>query len=164
MKRAHAILLSGIATGFACVIVPFASAQLKKAPSPAGVWEFSTAEMSDKCTISGEMKIVPDGSKSSKAFTCTFKAVQDCTGGEIRTIHTEQSCSADQTGSSLNIISRVDKIVSVKPEALMKGMDKRYFPDNFKVTINVRGDEMDGMFESLGVAPVKFRRKQDLVS
>jgi hypothetical protein len=144
---------------------PVASAQLKKSPSPAGVWEFRTAELYDNCTISGQMEIRPEGDGTSKRrFTCTFRAVQACTRGQIRTIHTDQSCSATQTGSQINIVSKVDKIVSTDPSALMKGMLGRYWPDNFKVAINPHGDEMVGEFESQGEAPVKFRRKQELVS
>lgn len=144
--------------------IPAASAQLKKAPSPEGRWEFKTAELYDSCTISGEMEIRSEGDKGAKTFTCTFRAVQACTRGNIRTIHTDQSCSASQTGSQVNIISKVEKIVSTQPVELMKGMMQRYAPDNFKVSINPRGDEMDGMFESQGEAPVKFRRKQELTS
>jgi hypothetical protein len=43
-------------------------------------------------------------------------------------------------------------------------MDQRYAPDNFIVTINRSGNEMDGRFESIGTALVKFRRQQDLTS
>ena len=153
-----------LSVAIACATVPTASAQLKKAPSPAGIWEFKTAVLYDSCTISGQMEIRPDGDKNSKRFTCTFRAVQACTRGGIRTIHTDQSCSASQTGSQINIVSKVDKIVSTDPADLMKGMLERYWPDNFKVAINPRGDEMDGAFESQGEAPVKFLRKQELVS
>lgn len=145
-------------------IVPETAAQLKKAPSPEGVWEFKTAELYDSCTISGEMDIRREGDETSKRFTCTFRAVQACTRNSIRTIHTEQSCSATQTGSQVNIVSQVDKIVSTDPAELMRGMLQRYAPDNFRVSINPRGDQMDGMFESQGEAPVKFRRKQELTS
>jgi hypothetical protein len=110
------------------------------------------------------MEIRAEGDNNSKRYTCTFRAVQACTRGVIRTIHTDQSCSADQSGSQVNILSKVEKIVSTEPPALMKGMFERYAPDNFKVSINPRGDRMDGMFESQGEAPVKFRRKQELTS
>jgi hypothetical protein len=146
------------------IACPTASAQLRKAPSPEGVWEFKTAELYDSCTISGEMEIRLEGDKTSKRYVCTFRAVQACTRGVIRTIHTDQSCSATQAGSQVNIVSKVDKIVSTEPPALMKGMFERYAPDNFRVSINPRGDQMDGMFESQGEAPVKFRRKQELTS
>jgi hypothetical protein len=46
----------------------------------------------------------------------------------------------------------------------MEGMDQLYAADNFKVTINRKGNEMDGRFESIGTALVKFVRQQDLVS
>jgi hypothetical protein len=153
-----------LASFLACTVVPFASAQLKRAPSPEGLWEFKTAELYDSCTISGDMEIRREGEQGSKRFICTFRAVQACTRNSIRTIHTEQSCTATQTGSQVNIVSKVEKIVSTEPPELMKGMLQRYWPDNFKVTINPRGDEMDGLFESQGEAPVKFRRKQELTS
>lgn len=158
------LIASCALVSFVVAIAPAASAQLRKAPSPEGAWEFKTAELYDSCTISGEMEITREGGAASKIFTCTFRAVQACTRGNIRTIHTEQSCSASQTGSQVNIISKVDKIVSTEPPELMKGMLQRYAPDNFKVSINPRGDEMEGMFESQGEAPVKFRRKQELTS
>jgi hypothetical protein len=147
-----------------CALTASASAQLKKAPSPAGVWEFKTAELYDSCTISGQMEIRAEEDRSGKRFSCTFHAVQACTRGNIRTIHTDQSCSATQAGSQVNIVSKVDRIVSTEPPELMKGMIDRYWPDNFKVAINAQGDEMDGIFESQGEAQVKFRRKRELLS
>lgn len=160
MRSARLVLVIAIA----CAIVPAASAQLKKAPSPEGVWEFKTVELYDSCTISGQMEIRREGDKDSKRYACTFRAVQACTKGVIRTIHTDQSCSATQAGSQLNIVRKVDRIVSTDPADLMRDMFARYTPDNFKVAINPRGDEMTGMFESQGEAPVTFRRKQELVS
>ena len=81
-------------------------------------------------------------------YACTFKAVQTCRGRLPRAIHTEQSCVATQAGSEVTITSKVEKIVSVDPDTMMPGMDMNYAPDNFIVTINRRGDEMDGRFES----------------
>jgi hypothetical protein len=157
-----------IALGLALLASPLAVAQLKKAPSPAGNWEFKTAPLNDRCIIAGDMQIREIGSgpdsKSGKRFSCTFRAVQSCTSGEIRTIHTDQTCQLAQAGSKISMVSKVERIVKTEPPELMNGMDRRYMPDNFYVTINAEGDEMDGMFESMGEAPVKFRRKGALIS
>jgi len=139
-------------------------ASAQSPPSATGVWNFATAELNDSCTISGEMTLKSAPAKTAKAFSCSFKAVQSCKGGVIRTIHTQQSCIATQTGAQVVITSKLEKVESVDPPALMAGMDKRYAPDNFDVTINTAGDEMTGKFESMGRAPVKFQRKQELVS
>src|SRR5262245_53610213 len=80
---------------------PFAAAQLKKAPSPAGNWEFKTAQLNDRCIISGEMQIRESGAGTAKRFTCTFQAVQSCTGGDIRRIQTDQTCKLTQVGSKV---------------------------------------------------------------
>jgi hypothetical protein len=160
----------GIATALALALCasPLAMAQLKKAPSPAGNWEFKTAPLNDRCTISGEMQIretgAGAGSKSGKRFTCTFRAVQSCTSGDIRTIHTDQTCTLTQTGAKVSMVSKLERVVKTDPKELMNGMDRRYAPDNFYVTISPDGDVMDGMFESMGEAPVKFRRKGELLS
>ena len=159
MKRAALALIV-----LAACSAPLAFAQLKKAPSPEGKWEFKTEILNDQCTISGEMQITELGEGDMRRFTCKFRAVQACTGGSIRTIQTDQSCTLTQTGPKISIISKVDRIVSTDPAELMKGMDRRYAADNFFVTINTRGDQMDGMFESMGEAPVKFRRKGELIS
>ncbi len=145
----------------AAIAAPLVWAQLKPAPSPAGDWSFQTGELRGSCDISGDMTITKT---SARTFACTFKAVQTCKGRLPHTIHTEQSCVATQAGAEVTITSKVDRIVSVDPKALMQGMDERYAPDNFIVRINTRGDEMDGRFESIGTALVKFRRRQDLVS
>jgi hypothetical protein len=149
--RAFVVLVSLL-----CGAAPLAAAQ-----SPAGVWGFMTDELSDSCTISGEMAI---SQSSGKRFSCTFKAVQTCRLRLPKTIHTDQSCAAVQVGKQVSITSKVDRIASVDPLALRPGMEERYAPDNFIVTLNQGGDEMDGIFESLGTAPVKFRRKQELTS
>jgi hypothetical protein len=139
-----------------CGVAPAAVAQ-----TPAGVWSFMTDELYDSCTISGEMAIQQS---SGKRFSCTFKAVQTCRLRLPKTIRTDQSCAAVQVGKQVSITSKVDRIVSVDPAIMRPGMEERYEPDNFIVTINPGGDEMNGMFESLGTAPVKFRRKQELTS
>ena len=140
---------------------PLVFAQLKPAPSAAGSWTFKTGQLRGDCDISGDM-VIRETAKS--AFSCTFKAVQVCRGRLPRAIHTEQSCIATQAGDAVVITSKVDKIVSVDPKELMEGMDRLYAADNFKVTINRRGDQMEGRFESLSTALVKFQRQQDLVS
>ena len=152
MIALRSLLIAGVLIG----LDPIASAQ-----SPAGVWGFMTDELSDSCTISGEMTIKQ---ASDKRFSCTFKAVQSCRLRLPKTIHTDQSCAAVQVGKQVSITSRVDKIVSVDPSVMRVGMEDRYAPDNFIVTLNEGGDEMDGLFESLGTAPVKFRRRQELTS
>lgn len=146
------------------LVSPLAFAQLKKPPSPAGKWEFKTDVLNDHCTISGEMQITERGQGDTRRFTCSFRAVQACTGGGIKSIVTEQSCLLDQAGTKITIISKVEDIVSTDPPELMKGMDRRYAPDNFAITINSRGDQMEGVFESQGQAPVRFRRKGDFTS
>jgi len=161
MRRPAAILL---AVAIALGATPFAAGQLKKAPSPAGDWEFKTAQLNDRCIISGNMQIREVGSGKTKHFSCTFRAVQSCTSGEIRAIHTDQTCTLTQTGSKISMVSKVERIVKTDPKELMNGMDRRYMPDNFYVAINADGDEMDGKFESMGEAPVKFRRKGELLS
>lgn len=142
------------------LVSPPALAQ--SAPSLAGKWSFETAELYDNCTISGEMTITQIA--KSKRFTCTFKALQRCTRQPPIEIHTTQSCAATQAGSQVSIISRLEKVDKVNLPGLLQGMGQRYAPDNFNVTLNKSGDEMIGRFESLGEAPVKFRRREDLVS
>jgi hypothetical protein len=144
------------------VLIALSLAPGALAQSPAGSWTFKTDQLEDSCTISGEMTIKSIGRPNR--FTCTFKAVQTCSGRLPLEIHTTQSCSALQTGSQLVITSRLDKVDKVNPGAMLKGMDQRYAPDNFSVTINPSADRMDGRFESLGEAPVRFRRHEDLVS
>ncbi len=143
------------------VVPPASFAQLKPAPSAAGNWSFKTGQLRGDCDISGEMQI---RETAKRAYACSFKAVQICRGRLPRAIHTEQSCVATQAGDSVVITSKVEKIVSVDPDYLMEGMDRNYAPDNFKVTINRLGDEMDGRFESLSTSLVKFVRQQDLLS
>lgn len=150
-----------LALALACTAAPIASAQLKKAGSPVGDWEFKTAEHPDSCTISGTMKVAATNKKGS--FTCTFKAVQACTRREFKAIHTEQSCTIAQVGSSVEITAKVEKIVSVDPKWMITGM--RYAPDDFHVRINENGSEMIGDFESIGeIEPVKFWRTGELLS
>jgi hypothetical protein len=150
-----------ISVSASAVTAPVVDAQLKSAPSAAGSWSFKTGQLRGDCDISGDMVI---RETAKRAYACSFRAVQVCRGRLPRAIHTEQSCIATQTGDSVVITSKVEKIVSVDPRELMEGMDRLYAADNFKVTINRRGDEMDGRFESLSTALVKFVRQQDLVS
>jgi hypothetical protein len=154
-RLALATVMSLAASALAAPVV---FAQLKPPPSAAGNWSFKTGQLRGDCDISGDM-VIRESAK--RAYTCTFKAVQICRGRLPRAIHTEQSCIATQTGDAVVITSKVEKIVSVDPKELMEGMDENYAADNFRVTINRRGDEMDGRFESLTTSIV---RQQELVS
>lgn len=138
------------------MIAPVAAAQ-----SPAGAWSFKTDELSDTCTMSGDMT-VKETSKNS--YSCTFKALQSCRLRDLKTIRTDQSCVATMVDKKLTITSKLERVTKVEPFWLSAGMEKRYAPDNFVVTIKPSGDEMTGMFESMGEAPVTFRRQQELVS
>ena len=146
----------------AAFMAPAALGQATTSQSPAGNWTFKTAPLEDSCIISGEMTIIQVG--QSNRYTCTFDAVQTCTRRLPTEIFTTQSCVGIQIGSQLGISSKLEKVQRVNPPSLRKGMDKQYAPDNFYVQLNKRGDEMDGKFESMGEASVKFRRHEDLVS
>lgn len=159
IRRLAFAMITSLAAG--ALSAPAVFAQLKPAPSPAGSWTFKTGQLRGDCDISGDMTI---RETAKRAYACTFKAVQICRGRLPRAIHTEQSCIATQTGASIVITSKLEKVVSVDPEERLPGMDRDYAPDNFKVVINRRGDEMEGRFESLSTSIVKFVRQQDLVS
>jgi hypothetical protein len=159
LRRLAIATLIGISAS--TLAAPIVSAQLKPPPSAAGNWSFKTGQLRGDCDISGDMVI---RETAKRTYICSFKAVQTCRGRLPRAINTEQSCIATQAGDAVVITSKVEKIVSVDPNYLMEGMDKLYAADNFKVTINRRGDEMDGRFESLSTSIVKFVRQQDLVS
>ncbi|MEQ1609423.1 MAG: hypothetical protein ABL956_10730 [Hyphomonadaceae bacterium] len=144
----------------AALALQSADAQMKKAPTPVGSWGFKTKPMGYGCTLDGDMTITQT---ADKAYKCTFKAVWACTLRLPKAVHTEQSCVAMQTGYDVTITSRVDKIANVEPADMLDLMRERYAADHFSVKINWRGDEMDGMFKSYGQAPVKFRKRLDLV-
>lgn len=147
----------------AAVMAPAVLGQTPMASqSPAGNWTFKTAPLEDSCIISGEMTITQIG--KSNRYTCTFDAVQTCTRRLPTEIFTTQTCVGIQIGSQLGISSKLDKVQRVNPDSMRKGMELQYAPDNFYVQLNKRGDEMDGKFESMGEAPVKFRRHEDLIS
>lgn len=159
IRRLALATITSLAAG--AFAAPAVVAQLKPAPSAAGSWTFKTGQLRGDCDITGDMVIRETARRS---YSCTFKAVQTCRGRLPRAIHTEQSCIATQAGDAVVISSRVEKIVSVDPAELRQGMEKLYAADNFEVTINRRGDEMQGRFESLSTSIVKFVRQQDLVS
>ena len=145
----------------ACAIAGGADAQLKKAPSPAGGWSFATNVFRANCTLAGEMTV---RETSAGAFSCSFQADWTCKAGPLRAVRTKQTCVATQSGDQLVVTSKLAKIVSADPADTMDWLNTAYAPDNFEVTINRRGDEMDGLFRSYDTAPVKFRRKGELIS
>jgi hypothetical protein len=156
MIARHALLAGMLAV----LMFPAADAQLKKAATPAGSWGFKTEKMGYGCALSGDMTITQ---AADKTYKCTFKAVWACELRLPKAVHTEQSCVATQTGSDVLITSRMEKISKVEPVAMLEQMRQRYAADHFTVKINGRGDEMDGIFKSYGQAPVKFRKRLDLV-
>jgi hypothetical protein len=137
------------------------TAQLRKMPSPAGAWSFKTEALGAGCVLAGDMTIelVRD-----KSFKCSFKAVWGCQYRLPRSVETEQSCVATQAGGDIIITSRMVSVGKVDPAEMAPQMRGAYAADNFQLKINTRGDEMDGMFHSYGQAPVKFRKRQELIS
>lgn len=149
-----------LAATLAVLTFPVADAQLKKASTPTGSWGFKTEKMGYGCALSGDMTITQ---AADKTYTCTFKAVWACELRLPKAVHTEQSCIATQTGENVLITSKMEKISKVDPVEMLDVMRQRYAADHFTVKINGRGDEMDGIFKSYGQAPVKFRKRLDLV-
>ena len=162
MKHAQRL---GLAAALACIAaattaLPGAEAQLKKAPVPGGAWDFKTESMGAGCTLTGDMTVTQT---SNKSYKCEFRAVWACKLRLPKAVHTEQTCIATQSGSNVIITSKLNKIAKVDPEEMLPSMRQNYAADHFNVTINGCGDEMDGMFNSYGQAPVKFRKRLDLI-
>jgi hypothetical protein len=137
-----------------------ADAQLQKAPSPAGSWGFKTEKMGYGCDLSGDMTITQT---ADKTYKCSFKAIWACQQRLPKAVHTEQSCVATQKGFDVMVTSRIVKVGPVDPTELTERIKANYAADHFTVKINTRGDEMDGLFKSYGQAPVKFRKRLELV-
>jgi hypothetical protein len=131
--------------------------------TPIGRWRFETGMVTTNCKLSGDMQV----SKASKSglYSCTFVAVQSCTGKPPMEFQVQQTCVATQTGSQVTITSKIDKFVSVKPADMLAVVKSGYAADNFEVTLNTAGTEMRGLFHSLNKAAVRFwRPNSDLVS
>lgn len=134
------------------------------APSPLGAWEFKTGVIG-ACTISGKMT-VGKPAKAGAPYPCLFESVQACPGLTPPAYYTvAQSCTAQVSGSKVMIKSKVERIISVKPEWALEGVKKGYAPDDFTVEINARATQMTGVFYSHGQAKVTFwRPSNDRVS
>lgn len=151
-------ILAGLVAG-ACLASP-ALAETKAA-TPVGEWAFETAKVNSNCALSGDMSIW----KTRDGLSCRFVATQSCTGEPPMTIKVAQTCKATQKGAAIEIVSKIDRTVSVTPKDMKAQVDEFYAPDNFSVRINKAGDEMTGRFHSLSEAAVRFwRHKNDLVS
>lgn len=132
-------------------------------PTPVGQWKFETGMVNLNCKLSGEMQVTK--AETTGLYSCRFIAVQSCTANPPLEFKVQQSCVATQTGKQVTITSKVDKILSVKPEAMFPTVKSGYAADNFEVTLNPAGSEMRGMFHSLNQATVRFwRPHSDLVS
>lgn len=144
----------------ACLAAPAAFAR-EPAKTPEGEWSFETAKVNANCLLSGDISIW----KARDGYACRFVATQSCTGSPPIEIKVAQSCTAKQTGDRVEIVSKIDRTVSVKPTDLKDAVDASYAADNFSVRLNKAGDEMTGKFHSLSEAFVRFRRHtNDLVS
>jgi len=147
---------------FAALVLAIAlPAGAQTSNSPVGAWTFSTAPEDKGCTISGEMIV---SYSKDQHFPCSFKAVEACTQRLPRSIHTEQTCTLDQTGKTIAITSKPTRVVSVDPTEMLQEEIEGYLPDDFKLTLNAHGDLMMGAYASHRTAPAIFHRKQELVS
>lgn len=157
MKRA---LILALAAGLALSAAP-TGAQTPKPASPDGAWRFATQKMGAGCSLSGDIRFTRTGDKT---FSCRFTAVWACEQRAPRSVQTDQSCIATQTGENVIITSKIEKISKVDPVSLTQQMIDNYAADHFSVKISRAGDRMFGLFRSYGEAPVEFRRHEDLVS
>jgi hypothetical protein len=131
--------------------------------TPVGQWRFETGMVNTNCKLTGDMQVTQ--APTTGAYSCKFVAVQSCTGVPPLEFKVQQSCIATQTGTQVTITSKVDKILSVKPEAMLPTVRSGYAADNFEVTMNPANTEMRGMFHSVNDATVRFwRPHNDLVS
>jgi invasion protein IalB len=131
-------------------------------PSAVGAWTFETAPVNLNCKLSGTMTISQAG--PAGGLTCRFVAVQGCTGDPPLRFEVEQACTAKQTGANVEIESRIVRVMKAEPADLLDAVKANYAPDDFKVAITRRGDEMLGDFHSLSTARVRFVRAVDLTS
>lgn len=156
----HSVSLGIFASMFlTCSSLAPASAE-PPAASPVGRWTFKTGTMNEGCTLSGSMTIMR---KADKTMACTFRSVWSCAQFTPRSVETDQTCTAKQSGSTITITSKIAKIGKVSPPELTDFMRINYAADHFQVKIDATGDRMDGIFHSYGQAPVTFRRYLDLV-
>lgn len=137
------------------------SAQMPSTATPTGAWQFATEKMGAGCSLSGNINFVR---KADKSYTCKFNAIWACEQRAPRTVHTEQSCVATQTGENVIITSKIEKIGKVDPVSMAELMQQQYAADHFSLKINRLGDRMDGLFRSYGQAPVVFRKQAELIS
>lgn len=156
----HAVSL-GILASFLLVCTSLTPVSAEPpAASPVGEWGFKTSTMSEGCTLSGSMTVTR---KADKTMACTFKAVWACTQVVPRTVETNQTCTAKQSGSNVIITSKIASIGKVAPADLADFMRANYAADHFQVKIDTNGDLMDGLFHSYGQASVTFRRHLELI-
>ena len=102
MKQAVSL---GVLASLFLVCTSFAPVSAEPpAPSPIGEWGFKTSTMNEGCTLSGSMTITR---KADKTMACTFKAVWACKQVVPRSVETDQTCTAKQTGSTVTITSKI---------------------------------------------------------
>jgi hypothetical protein len=142
------------------LVAQSAAADPTPAPSPTGSWSFLSGKMPGGCVLSGDMVVTQ---KKDRTLSCTFQAKWGCEARLPKAVHTEQTCSAKQSGSDVVITSRMSRVGKVEPVELADYMRANYAADHFKLKINKRGDEMRGLFHSYGQAEVIFRKHLDLI-
>ena len=151
----------GVLAGFVLVCTGLTPVSAEPpARSPVGEWRFKTSTMNEGCTLSGSMTITR---KADKTMACTFKALWACTQVVPRSVETNQTCTAKQTGSNVTLTSKIASIGKVTPSELADFMRANYAADHFQVKIDTTGDRMDGLFHSYGQASVTFRRHLELI-
>lgn len=156
----HAVSLGILASLALFCMAPAPVNAEPPAPSPVGSWSFKTTRMNEGCVLSGSMTITR---KADKTMACEFQAKWACEQFVARSVETEQTCTAKQTGNTVAITSKMKKVGKVSPADLGDYMRTNYAADHFQVKIDATGDKMDGLFHSYGQASVAFRRHLELI-
>jgi hypothetical protein len=152
--------LFALAIAAAAALAPAARADDAAPPSLAGNWRFETGVFDGDCVITGRVTFRATGLPNT--YRCEFVSVQRC-GGAVETMYAEvrQSCTAQQTGKQVRILSKVDRIVEERPFE-----DGLYYADNFIVSFAKGGTELvGGHYDVIRNTTARFWREvSDLVS
>jgi hypothetical protein len=159
---AAALVVSATAAQIAIAQSPKPRTPAGGYPSAVGNWSFETAPINLNCKLSGTMTIQQAG--PAGGLSCRFVAVQSCEADEPLRFEVAQTCTAKQTGADVAIDSKVDRVLKVSPADMEDAVKAYYAPDNFRIVITRKGDEMIGDFISLSKAKVRFVRSVDLTS
>ncbi|MEZ6031227.1 MAG: hypothetical protein R3C46_15975 [Hyphomonadaceae bacterium] len=161
-------MLAALAASAALISVSQAASRQQTSTDLSGPWRFQSGTFDGDCKMSGGVSLRPSGKAGQ--YACDLIVETHCRNpddGLYEYWRVKQTCTATQTGASVRITGKIGRVEDARwfDEPIDAENRTTYVPDNFELTLDRGGDEMNGqMVDRVRRVSARMWRESELVS